>query len=129
MAHLLLSLLFSLLPFTGASVHPDGTGRVTFQAPTPNLQGISSGTQAASRHIDVMMEKPLAVSMDHAHRIERAAKAGGVDILVNYETTWYPSHAAMWRLLKEQRAGGEIRKMVALDGHQGPREINVGSEF
>ncbi len=84
---------------------------------------------AASRHIDVMMEKPLAVSMEHARRIERAAKAGGVDILVNYETTWYPSHAAMWTLLKEQHAGGDIRKMVALDGHKGPKEINVGPEF
>src|SRR4051812_22650564 len=39
---------------------------------------------AASRHLDVMMEKPLAVSMDHARRIECAAKAGGIDILVNY---------------------------------------------
>ena len=84
---------------------------------------------AASRHIDVMMEKPLAVSMEHARRIERAAKAGGIDILVNYETTWYPSHAAMWQLLKEQRAGGDIRKMVALDGHKGPKEIDVGPEF
>ena len=84
---------------------------------------------AAARHLDVMMEKPLAVSMDHARRIARAATAGGVEILVNYETTWYPSHAAMWKLLKEQRAGGEIRKMVALDGHRGPKEIGVGPEF
>jgi predicted dehydrogenase len=84
---------------------------------------------AARRHVDVMMEKPLAVSMDHARRIERAAKAGGVDVLVNYETTWYPSHGAMWTLLKQQRAGGDIRKMVAHDGHRGPKEIGVGPEF
>jgi scyllo-inositol 2-dehydrogenase (NADP+) len=84
---------------------------------------------AAARHVDVMMEKPLAVSMEHARRIERAAKAGGVEVLVNYETTWYPSHNAMWTLLKEQHAGGEIRKMVALDGHRGPKEIGVGPEF
>ncbi|MEO8521217.1 MAG: Gfo/Idh/MocA family oxidoreductase [Acidobacteriota bacterium] len=84
---------------------------------------------AAPRHIDVMMEKPLAVSMDHARRIERAAAAGGIDVLVNYETTWYPSHAAMWALLTEQHAGGDIRKMVAMDGHRGPKEIGVGPEF
>ena len=84
---------------------------------------------AAPRHVDVMMEKPLAVSMDDARRIERAAAAGGVNVLVNYETTWYPSHAAMWTLLKAQRAGGDIRKMVALDGHRGPKEIGVGPEF
>ncbi len=84
---------------------------------------------AASRHIDVMMEKPLAVSMAHARRIERAAAAGGIDVLVNYETTWYPSHAAMWTLLKTEKAGGDIRKMVAEDGHRGPKEIGVGPEF
>lgn len=84
---------------------------------------------AASRHVDVMMEKPLAVSMEHARRIERAAAAGGIDVLVNYETTWYPSHAAMWTLLKDQKTGGAIRKMVALDGHRGPKEIGVGPEF
>jgi predicted dehydrogenase len=84
---------------------------------------------AARRHLDVMMEKPLAVSMEDARRIQRAAAAGGVNVLVNYETTWYPSHAAMWTLLKDQRAGGEVRKMVALDGHRGPKEIGVGPEF
>src|SRR4051812_18150819 len=80
---------------------------------------------AAARHIDVMMEKPLAVSVEHARRIQRAAAAGGVQVLVNYETTWYPSHGGMWSLLKTQHAGGEIRKMVAHDGHRGPKEIGV----
>jgi len=83
----------------------------------------------ASRHIAVMMEKPLAVSMDHARAIQRAAARGGIEVVVNYETTWYKSHAAMWELLKQQQAGGEIRKMVAMDGHEGPREIHVGPEF
>ena len=31
--------------------------------------------------------------------------------------------------MKEQKAGGEIRKMVAMDGHEGPKEINVQPEF
>ncbi len=83
----------------------------------------------ARRHIHVMMEKPLAVFTADAHAIERAARQGGIQVIVNYETTWYPSHAAMWRLIKEQQAAGAIRKMVAMDGHQGPKEINVGPEF
>ena len=83
----------------------------------------------ARRKVHVMMEKPLAVSMEHARGIERAAKASGIHVIVNYETTWYPSHALMWRLLKENSAPGEIRKMVAMDGHQGPREIGVPPEF
>jgi len=83
----------------------------------------------ARRHIHVMMEKPLAVNMVDARAIERAAHQGGIHVIVNYETTWYPSHGAMWRLFKEQHAAGDIRKMVAMDGHQGPKEIGVGPEF
>ena len=39
-----------------------------------------------------MMEKPLAVSVSDAERIRRAAGSGGIPVIVNYETTWYPSH-------------------------------------
>jgi predicted dehydrogenase len=83
----------------------------------------------AKRHVHVMMEKPLAVSPEHAHAIERAARSGNISVIVNYETTWYPSHAAIWSLVKERHAAGEIRKMVAMDGHEGPKEIGVGPEF
>lgn len=83
----------------------------------------------ASRKIHVMMEKPLAVGMEHARRIEQAAQRGGIHVIVNYETTWYRSHGAIWNLIKEQHAAGEIRKIVAMDGHQGPKEIQVQPEF
>jgi predicted dehydrogenase len=84
---------------------------------------------AAARRVHVMMEKPLAVSNAHALRISRAAEKAGIQVLVNYETTWYPSHGTIWTLIKEKRAAGEIRKMVALDGHSGPKAINVQPEF
>jgi scyllo-inositol 2-dehydrogenase (NADP+) len=84
---------------------------------------------AASRGVHVMMEKPLAVSNAHAQRIRRAAEKGNIHVLVNYETTWYPSHGTMWTLIKERNMAGDIRKMVALDGHSGPKAINVQPEF
>jgi predicted dehydrogenase len=84
---------------------------------------------AAARRLHVMMEKPLAVSNADAQRIRRAADRGGIHVLVNYETTWYPNHAAIWTMFKRQGSAGKIRKMVALDGHQGPRKINVQPEF
>ena len=84
---------------------------------------------AAQRHVHVMMEKPLAVSNADAQRIRRAAASGNIHVLVNYETTWYPSHGEIWALVKERRAAGDIRKMVAMDGHSGPKAINVQPEF
>jgi predicted dehydrogenase len=82
-----------------------------------------------SRHIPVMMEKPLAVDMKQARAIEQASVKYNTPVFVNYETTWYRSHGEIWSLLHEQKAAGEIRRMVAMDGHQGPREINVQPEF
>jgi predicted dehydrogenase len=84
---------------------------------------------AARRHIHVMMEKPLAVSVKDARAMRDAADRAGIQVMVNYETTWYASHGAMWNVIKEQHAAGEIRKMVAMDGHPGPKEIGVGPEF
>ena len=84
---------------------------------------------AAARHIPVMMEKPLAVDMKEARRIQKAAASGGIPVIVNYETTWYRSHGDIWKIFKEQKAAGDIRKMVAMDGHEGPKEIHVQPEF
>src|SRR5690349_10710593 len=45
--------------------------------------------EICARHgIPVMMEKPLAVSVEDARAIEKAAH-GKIQVLVNYETTWY----------------------------------------
>jgi predicted dehydrogenase len=105
-------------------VHPDAVAAFTNTLDHPVVV-----EEAARRHIHVMMEKPLAVSNAAAQRIRRAADAGAIQVLVNYETTWYPSHGAMWTLLKERKAAGDIRKMVAMDGHNGPKAINVQPEF
>ena len=82
----------------------------------------------AARRVHVMMEKPLAVSMEHARRIADAASRAGVQVLVNYETTWYPSNAAVFRAVRDG-ALGPVRRMVAHDGHRGPQEIGVQPEF
>jgi len=82
----------------------------------------------ASRGIHVMMEKPLAVNLDHAHAIAAAAKKGGIEVFVNFETTWYPgNHAA--HAIVQQGEIGELRKIVVHDGHQGPKEIGCSTNF
>jgi glucose-fructose oxidoreductase len=85
--------------------------------------------EVCARHgVPVMMEKPLAVSVEDARAIEKAARAGGIPVLVNYETTWYRSNQAAYDLV-HQGALGEIRKVVVHDGHRGPREIGVSPAF
>ena len=78
--------------------------------------------------VHVMMEKPLAVSLEDALAMEKAARAAKIHVLVNYETSWYRSNHAAYDLVHEG-ALGKIRKVVVHDGHQGPKEIGVQPEF
>jgi len=82
----------------------------------------------ARRGVHVMMEKPLAVSMVDGRAIEHAARQGKIQVMVNYETTWYRSTRAAYDLVKGKSIG-DIRKVVVHDGHRGPKEIGVGPEF
>ncbi len=83
----------------------------------------------ARRKVPVMMEKPLAVGVEQARAIERSAAEGGIPVLVNYETTWYPAVHAAYALAREAKALGEVRKVVVHVGHRGPKEIGVQPEF
>jgi predicted dehydrogenase len=83
----------------------------------------------APLHIHVMMEKPLAVNMQEARAIQAAARSGGIQVIVNYETTWYRSSQAAFRLADEEHAIGDLRKIVVHDGHPGPREIGCSETF
>ena len=78
--------------------------------------------------IHVMMEKPLAVTLEDGLAMEKAATEGKIHVLVNYETTWYRSNRAAFDLVRD-KALGDVRKIVVHDGHRGPKEIGCGPEF
>lgn len=84
---------------------------------------------SAPRGIHIMVEKPLAVNMDHATQMKGLADQYNVHLITNYETTWYASNHEAYRLSKEEKKFGEIRKVVVHDGHWGPKEIGVSDEF
>ncbi len=78
--------------------------------------------------IHVMVEKPLAVSLKHAKKMEKLAKKYNIHLLTNYETTWYPTNHKAYEILKSGKIG-DLRKIVVRDGHKGPKKIGVNSEF
>jgi glucose-fructose oxidoreductase len=117
------SRLFSDLDDMIAKAHPQA---VLVYTNTYDHRGV---VEICARHgVPVMMEKPLAVSLDDAVAIEKAAHAAKIHVLVNYETSWYRSNHAAYELLREG-ALGEVRKVVVHDGHSGPKEIGVEPEF
>jgi scyllo-inositol 2-dehydrogenase (NADP+) len=85
--------------------------------------------ECAARGLHVMMEKPLAVNMDHAKAIAAAATKGNIQVIVNYETTWYPGNHAAYEIVHTDHAIGDLRKIVVHDGHRGPVEIGCSADF
>lgn len=84
---------------------------------------------AAPKGIHIMVEKPLAVSYDHALRMKQLADENNIHLITNYETTWYSSNHEVKRMFEKGNQFGEIRKVIVNDGHQGPKEIGVSDEF
>jgi predicted dehydrogenase len=82
-----------------------GAGRGAFTSTSDHAKVVET---CAARGIHVMMEKPLAANMD-TPAIESAAKKGGIQVVVNYETTWYPANHQAYACSREER-GGRAKK-------------------
>ncbi|HSF45325.1 MAG TPA: Gfo/Idh/MocA family oxidoreductase, partial [Chitinophagaceae bacterium] len=83
----------------------------------------------APKGIHVMVEKPLAASLEHANKMLALAKKHQIQLLTNYETTWYGSNELAYKIAVQDRSIGDIRKIVFYTGHSGPREIGCSEEF
>jgi predicted dehydrogenase len=83
----------------------------------------------APRGIHVMVEKPLAVSMEHAKRMAELVEKHNIFLLTDYETSWYPTTAKSLEMVKDENYVGTLRKVVIHDGHQGPKEIGCDKYF
>jgi predicted dehydrogenase len=91
-------------------------------------QHLSTVRLCAQRGIHVMVEKPLAVNLEHANEMQLLARKHKIHLLTNFETTWYASNYKARQLVQENKLG-ELRKVVVHDGHPGPKEIGVNQEF
>lgn len=92
-----------------------------------------------SEHIDVariclpmelplMVEKPLAMNLSQAKEMAVLSREYNTPLLTNYETTWYASNQTLKDKVS-QNDFGIIKKMIARDGHEGPKEIGCSKEF
>ena len=92
-----------------------------------------------SEHIDIariclpmglplMVEKPLAINLNQAQEMAALSRKYNTPLLTNYETTWYGSNQTLKDKV-ETSDFGIIKKIIARDGHQGPKEIGCSKEF
>jgi predicted dehydrogenase len=83
----------------------------------------------AARKIDVLLEKPLAVNMSDALAIAVAVKNSGIQIMVDYETSWFPGIQRAYAIADSQHAIGDLKKIIVIAGDQGPKEAGCSDEF
>ncbi len=83
---------------------------------------------AAAYGVNVMVEKPLSTGIDDALAMRKTARQHHIQLIVNYETTWYASNAEALREAQDGKLG-KVWKVVVHDGHEGPEEIGVQPEF
>jgi predicted dehydrogenase len=119
-----MNLVYSGLEEMVEATNPDGV--LAFNSIKRHLEVVRV---CAPRGIDVMVEKPLAASLEDAQEISKLAKAYNISVLTNYETSWYSTTHFAYKKLHTQGELGQLRKIVVHDGHQGPQEIGVGPEF
>lgn len=85
--------------------------------------------EAAAKHgISSMMEKPLATTLEDAIAIRKAAREHHVQALTNYFITWQPNSLELFDVSAKGKLG-DLRRIIAHTGHQGPKEIGVGPEW
>lgn len=83
----------------------------------------------APRGIHVMVEKPLATNVKHAVRMTELATKYHIQLLTDYETSWYPTTAKSFQLVNDSSFVGKVKKVVIHDGHMGPKEIGCDKVF
>lgn len=93
------------------------------------IEHLETVQKCAEKGVHVMVEKPLAVNFSHATQMAALAKKHNIQLLTNYETTWYASNHQAYEMIHTENAIGDIRKVVIHDGHRGPKEIGVSKEF
>ncbi len=117
------SLYFPTIDEMISHVHPEAV--LLF---TDTYDHTAAVEKCALHHVNVLMEKPMAVSYHDALLMQKAAEAGHIHVLVDYETTWYASNKAAYDLVQNGTLG-PLRKVVVHDGHPGPKAIHVQPEF
>jgi len=96
---------------------------------SPISDHITAVRICAPHKIHVMVEKPLAINYLEALEMKKLSEKWGIEIITNYETTWYPVTKDAYLKIVQDKLIGEPVKFVFHDGHKGPIEIGCSKDF
>lgn len=86
---------------------------------TENCQKPEVVLECAKRGINVSIEKPLAVNLEEAKKIQEAVKKYGIKAVVNWPVMWR-EHTIKMKMAIDSKVVGEPIKLRYINGHTGP---------
>jgi predicted dehydrogenase len=87
------------------------------------------GEAIAEKGIHMLTEKPMSVSLGDALRLARAVKRNGVELMVNFPTTWRPAYRKMKSMIDEGVIG-EVWEVKWRNGASlGPLSYTTGDDI
>lgn len=84
-----------------------------------NANKLRVAEEIASRGVDLIIEKPMALTHEEALEIVSFKEKYGVNIFVNWPVIWR-KYVRQFKALLDSGACGELKKLRYLNGHTGP---------
>lgn len=82
----------------------------------------------AAHGVHIMVEKPMAATLEQADRMLAAARRTGICLMVNWPSAWSRSERTALRVVREGKIG-DIWQVTWRGGHAGPDDIGCSDEF
>lgn len=93
-----------------------------------NLTGAELAIMAADYGLHIMVEKPMASTVDGANHVLAAARRAGVSLMINWPFAWWPQLQHAFTMV----ANGEIGQLFQTkyrSAHAGPKELGCTPYF
>lgn len=119
---------FSCRPYRNYETMLDNEELDAVYVYSDNARGPELTEMAARRDLHVLVEKPLAATLDGAERMLTVTREAGVRLMVNWPFAWWPQ---MQCALQMAAAGqiGELWQVRYRAAHAGPRELGCSPFF
>jgi predicted dehydrogenase len=93
-----------------------------------NAEGADLAEDAAKRGLHVLVEKPMAATLEGAERMVAAARETNVRLVVNWPFAWWPPFQHALNLAKEGNIGA-LWQVKYRSAHEGPKELGCSPYF
>jgi predicted dehydrogenase len=93
-----------------------------------NNRHLEVAKECASRHINLIFEKPLASTYADAKQIQELAERSSIRVMTNYQMAWWPSNYAA-KTAVDHGDLGTVYRLHGVVGHGGPGSDGTRNKF